>query len=103
MDSQKVELMFIHIVFFKFKNIKDCPAAKHRIESMIGKVQSLQSLEVGIDVVRSGRSWDMVLDTRFKDQAGYEAYAKHPIHLEVLKWLKQAVLESATVDYLKER
>ena len=94
--------MFIHMVFFKFKDIQHGREAKKRLESMRGKVPSLRSIEVGLDQVRSSRSWDMVLDTRFDDRAGYDAYATDPTHLSVLVWLKTVIAESATVDYEKE-
>jgi hypothetical protein len=92
--------MFAHIVFFKFTDQADAPEAKRRLESMRGVVSSLQRIEVGLDVMGSARSWHMVLDTRFDNRAGYEAYATDPAHLEVLGWLKTVVAESSTVDYV---
>ena len=94
--------MFVHIVLFKFKDTSDAPEAKRRLKSMEGAISGLQSVEVGIDVLRKGHSWDMILDTRFESRAAYEAYAKDPVHLNVVKWLKQAISEKATIDYEKE-
>ena len=91
--------MFRHIVFFKFRDQTVAPEAKRRLEAMCGAVASLEALEVGLDCVHSERSWHMVLDTRFADRAGYRSYAKDPVHLEVLGWLKTVVAHSATVDY----
>ena len=91
--------MFVHTVFFKFKDLEDAPEAKQRLESMRGRVPALKHIEVGLDCLHTARSWHMVLDTRFADQAGYESYATDPVHQEVLAWLKQVVAASATVDY----
>ena len=91
--------MFVHIVFFRFKDISDVPEAKRRLESLKGAIKGLEHIEVGIDVVRKSHSWDLILDTRFQNKAAYEAYAKDPVHLEVVKWLKPAITEKATVDY----
>ena len=93
--------MFVHIVFFKFKDISDAPEAKRRLESMSGAISGLQSVDVGIDILRKGHSWDMILDTRFQDRAAYAAYATDPIHLNIVKWLKQVISEKATIDYEK--
>lgn len=91
--------MFAHIVFFKFKDPMDALEARRRLEGMRGQVASLRRIEVGIDELGTGRSWHMVLDTRFDHQEGYRAYASDPTHLKVLQWLKTVVQESATVDY----
>ena len=91
--------MFVHTVFFKFKEDSATEEARRRLESMSGKVTSLKTIEVGVDELQTARSWDMVLITRFEDRSGYDAYAVDPIHLEVLTWLKRQVRESATVDY----
>ena len=93
--------MFIHLVFLKLHTTDDAIEAKRRLESMLGKVDSLRSVEVGINQIHSGRSWDMSLHTSFDDQSGYESYATDPYHLEMLKWLKEKVKQSATVDYMQ--
>ena len=92
-------MMFVHIVFFNFKLLTDRKEAKQRLEGLVNTVPSLRTVVVGLDEVRSDRSWDMVLITRFDDQAGYEAYAVEPTHLEVVTWLKSVIHASATVDY----
>ena len=96
-------MMFRHIVFFKFNDPKDAPEACRRLMSMEGKVSSLRQIEVGLDCLHTERSWEMVLDTRFEDRQGYEAYASDPTHLEVLSWLKSVVEQAATVDFHEER
>ena len=93
--------MFVHIVFFKFKDPEHASEAKRQLESMRGVVPTLRHIEVGLDCIHSERSWEMVLDTRFDDRAGYDAYATDPKHLEVLSFLKTVVAQSATVDYEK--
>ena len=64
--------MFVHIVLFKFKDISNAPEAKMRLESMAGKIPGLHSVEVGIDVLRSSHSWDMILDTRFENKEAFK-------------------------------
>lgn len=91
--------MFVHVVFFRFHSKTDAPEAKRRLETMIGRVPTLQGLEVGIDTLNTERSWDMTLRTEFADEQGYRAYAVDSVHQEVLTWLKTVVNASATVDY----
>ena len=92
--------MFRHVVFFRFHDPKDASEARRRLMSMDGEVSSLRRIEVGLDCLHTERSWDMILDTRFDDREGYEAYRSDPLHLEVLGWLAGAVRQSATVDVL---
>jgi hypothetical protein len=93
--------MFVHVVFMRFQEQSSIMTAKDRLESLLELVPSIQSLEVGIDVVHSARSWDLVLITRFEHEEGYKEYAVDPDHKTVLKWLKNQLLESATVDYVQ--
>ena len=94
--------MFVHVVFFRFHAESDAPEAKRRLESMIGRVPALRTLEVGIDTLHTERSWHMTLRTEFDDQDGYKAYAIDPVHQDVLGWLKTVVQASATVDFVTQ-
>lgn len=94
--------MFTHVVFFKFKdrskeNIKNAEKIMRCLE---GRIPELKSMEVGIDVVHSDRSFDITLITRFDSKADMLIYASHPIHVnEVLKRLKPILEVSHTVDF----
>ena len=93
--------MFVHVVFMKFKDSTVIPTAKIRLEELRDTVPSIVELEVGIDILHTKRSKDLVLITRFKDQAGYERYVVDPNHQVVLAWLKTQLIESSTVDYIQ--
>ena len=88
-----------HIVFMKFPSRSIAEQVKEKLLGMEGKIPSLRSIEVGIDIVRSERSWDLSLLTRFDDRAGLDAYATHPVHLEVLNFIRAHVTQTAAVDY----
>ncbi len=88
-----------HVVFFKLPDLDTAREAAARLAALDGVVESLQSIEVGVDEVRSDRSWDVCLITRFADTAAFEAYRDHPKHLEVVAWLKQAGVQAAAVDW----
>lgn len=94
--------MFTHVVFFKFKdrseeNIKKAEKIMRGLE---GRISQLKSMEVGVDVIHSDRSFDITLITRFDNKADMLVYATHPIHVnEVLKYLRPMLEVSYTVDF----
>jgi hypothetical protein len=96
--------MFTHIVFFKLKefSVEQASEARERILAMRGKIPQLRHLEAGVDVVRSGRSWDVVLLARFDSREDLDAYAIHPVHLELVAWLSERRESACVVDYESE-
>jgi hypothetical protein len=59
--------MFTHIVLFKVKEPtkENLEFIENTLLSMNGNVKELKKLEVGIDVIRSDRSYDVAIITRF--------------------------------------
>ncbi|MFT6233228.1 MAG: hypothetical protein ACJAZO_003748 [Myxococcota bacterium] len=92
--------MLTHIVFFRFSDLSTAAEARDRLVQMHGQIPSLKHIEAGVDVTRSARSFDLALITRFEDVVGLEAYADHPVHVEVLTWLRTVATQTAAVDYL---
>jgi hypothetical protein len=95
-------IMFTHVVFFKLKERTDAnmQKAKNILLNMEGKIPQLKYLEVGVDVVNSERSYDIILITRFDSFEAMSEYQVHPYHQnEVLKPLKEMVKESKSVDF----
>jgi hypothetical protein len=94
--------MITHIVLFKLidPSQANVTAVQEMLASMQGKIPQLQHLEVGVDLVRSERSYDLALVTRFASLADLHAYQVHPYHAEtVVPFVKKAVISSVTVDY----
>jgi len=95
--------MLVHIVMFQFKEENkeaNLIRVKEMLEALPSKIESLKSMEVGIDISRSERSFDLVLTSMFEDQAGLNEYAIHPAHLEVVNVIKEVTSLSKVVDYL---
>ena len=94
--------MVKHIVMFDFKdenredNIRE---AKEMLEALLGKVPSLNSMEVGVNFAKESRAMDLSIYTEFDDRAGLDAYAIHPEHLKVIKFIKTVVTSSKVSDY----
>lgn len=94
--------MVTHIVFFKLSNpTNEAVATVHnKLLSMEGKIPQLRHLEAGIDVIRSERSFDVALVTRFDSLDDLQAYQVHPYHAgEVLPLMKSLCSSIAAVDY----
>jgi hypothetical protein len=93
--------MFTHIVLFKMKDRSPAGLAdtRARLESLATGIETLRGLEIGIDVTRSGRSYDLALITRFDDAAGFQVYREHPVHLPVLTYIHEAAENTVAVDF----
>ena len=94
--------MFTHIVLFKAKE-----STKEKLEflektflSMNGNIKELKQLEVGVDVIRSDRSYDVAIITRFDCKEDYLAYDVNEFHVENVKKVIAPYLEgSITIDF----
>lgn len=90
-----------HIVMVKLKDPtpENIDACVEKIRSMAGQIEGLQSLEVGRDVVRSERSYDLALIAKLTDRAALEVYNNHPVHLPVLAFLREHLSAVTAVDF----
>ena len=94
--------MVTHIVFFKLKDrsAASIARAREKLLSMQGKIDLLRHLEVGVDVIRSERSYDLALVTKFDSLADLQAYQVHLYHAgEVLPYMRGAAESVVAVDY----
>ncbi len=92
--------MITHIVFFKVKDTADIPSTAAMLRSMEGKIAELLHLEVGVDVIRSERSYDIALVTRFVSLDALQAYQVHPYHAgTVVPHMKAVCSSVVAVDY----
>ncbi len=88
-----------HVVFFRFASQDLAEEAARRLRAMEGRVPALSSIEVGVDQLRTERSWDLCLITRFADADAFAAYRVDSVHQEVLTWMKTNAKASAVVDW----
>ncbi len=94
--------MFTHIVLFKAKD-----PTKENLEflektflSMKGNIEELKELEVGVDVIRSDRSYDIGIITRFDSKEDCLAYDVNEFHVEkVKKVIKPYIESSKSLDF----
>lgn len=94
--------MITHIVLFKLLDPTPDRVAEIRnlLLSMGGKIPGIRHFEVGIDVIRSERSFDLALLTRFDSLSDLKAYQEHPFHAgEIVPHLKSVCSSIIAVDY----
>lgn len=90
-----------HVVLMQFQEPAPEILAKAAalLRGLQGKVPELRSIEVGLDVLHSGRSYDLALITRFDSLADMQRYQDHPEHVAVLQYLRTVLAASVAVDY----
>ena len=67
---------------------------------MKGNVPEILDIEVGVDFLKSERSYDVILQVTVKDENALIDYQNDPYHCSVVKKYMHAVRESSVaVDY----
>ena len=92
--------MITHVVMFKLQDASPEHVAhcKGLLDSLPPKIPEIRSYVVGADVLRSPRSWDLVLVSTFDDLEALERYRVHPEHERVAEYLVAASEVRASVD-----
>ena len=87
--------MIKHTVCFKIKPNENVEKAAEILRSMEGKVPTILKLEVGVDFLKSERSYDIILQVTLKDKKALEDYQNDEYHCSVVKKYMHAVRESS--------
>jgi len=97
--------MIVHIVMLKFKPeyMEDIPTVRERLLTLPAKIDVIRHYEVGLDVLRSERAWDLVIYSKFDSLEALAEYDQHPMHLEVVAYLRPLRSHIASVDYEVDR
>ncbi|CUU50949.1 Dabb family protein [Clostridium beijerinckii] len=94
--------MFTHIVLFKLKEptTENLKFVEKTLLSMNGMIKELKQLEVGVDVIKSDRSYDIGIITRFDNKEDYLSYDVNEFHVEKVKKVIGPYMEgSKTLDF----
>ena len=94
--------MIKHIVCFKLKDNSQEGKQKAAsvLYSMKDNVPTVKSIEVGVDVLGSQRSYDVILQVVVENMQKLEEYQKDKYHCEVVKTYMHANAESSiAIDY----
>ena len=98
--------MIRHIVMFKLQRTGDEESleeikmeVKNRLEALTASIDVIRSMEVGINVVKSDRAFDIALVSTFNSLEDLETYRVHPDHQEVVSYIATVKDKSAAVDF----
>ena len=101
--------MLIHIVLWKLKasargktREENAVELKHRLEALKGLIPQIQELKVSFDFRKPAPSYEVCLDSMFKDEQALEKYQKHPDHQKVVAFVKEVTSDRAAIDYIVE-
>ena len=105
--SIKLPTMFVHIVIWRLRDDPDNGQSKvdnacqmqAQFHAMRGHLRGLLRMDCGVDISRSADSADVALYTEFVDKAAYDEYYAHPLHLEIMGFIKGVRAERRVVDY----
>lgn len=94
--------MVHHYVMLKYKN----ETSEDHISAFISKMRTLGenidvvvSLKIGRDQLREGRSWDLIMDMRFRGYEDLQMYRQHPEHVALMRFNDPFVSDIAAVDF----
>lgn len=87
-----------HAVMFTLHDPADAPEAADRLRAMVGQIPPLLGLTAGTSA--SGGAPHLLLVTRHADADGLRAYAEHPVHQELLGWIRPRIADRVVVDTL---
>jgi hypothetical protein len=98
--------MLKHIVMWKLKEVangktkkENALLLKEKLESLVGEIAELRSLEVGVNDIESDASYDVVLTTTFDCEADLKSYAVNPKHVLVSEFCGSIRESRVVVDY----
>lgn len=94
--------MLQHYVFIRYA--KGTTAAHidgfcRRMLDLRAKIDDIVQLEIGRDVLRETRSWDVLLNMRFQSVEALRRYQQHPEHLAVMAYNQPCVAEVGALDF----
>ena len=94
--------MLQHYVFIKYeKSVTDEHIAEFckRMLALRTRIPDIQYLEIGRDILRDARSWDLILIMRFASVAALRSYQQHPEHQKVMAFNRPFVADVASLDF----
>jgi hypothetical protein len=90
-----------HIVLFKLvdRSPENIEKARAVLAGLAGKIPQLRHLEVGKDVLRTDRSYDLALVAKFDSLEDLNAYQIHHEHQQVVKYMISVRESTVAIDY----
>ena len=97
--------MIKHIVLWQLKDeaegkskTENAAAICERLTALKGKIPELRSIQVGTDVMHGAGSFDCCLIAEFDSPEALKVYNDHPLHQEVLKFIRSVISSRIACD-----
>jgi hypothetical protein len=72
---------------------------KQSLDSLPPKIKQIKYFEVGINIIKSARAYDIVLISKFDSLEELNQYIEHPEHKKVLEIVNRHSENISSVDY----
>lgn len=79
--------------------VENAKTMKFMLEGLKEKIDEIDHIEVGLNIMSSEAAYDVALYSEFKDQKALETYQKHPEHVKVADFVGKIKEERVVVDY----
>ncbi|GHV17388.1 hypothetical protein FACS189493_4910 [Spirochaetia bacterium] len=84
----------------KERTTSEIEKAKNALLSMDGKIPVLLRIQVQVDMRGPDKSsYDIMLITQYNSLEDLDTYLKHPVHVEVAKYIQEAMDTGASLCY----
>lgn len=96
-------MMLQHYVFIRYQ--QGTPEAHiagfcRQLQALLPLIGEIRHLEIGRDILRDARSWDLVLIMRFDSVEALRRYQQHEAHQQVMAYNQPRVADVASVDFM---
>lgn len=94
--------MLQHYVLIRYKkDTSDDHIAEfcRRMSALRTRIAGIEHLEIGHDILRDARSWDLILIMRFASVDVLRSYQRHPEHHALMAFNQPFVSDVASVDF----
>ena len=94
--------MIKHIVFLKFTPETSVQQRQEIIEELRAlpkQIDVIREYEVGADVLKAPRSWDVALIGTYDSLEALKTYNDHPAHVAVVQKIRAISEGAASVDF----
>jgi|WetSurMetagenome_2_1015567.scaffolds.fasta_scaffold448165_2 hypothetical protein len=98
--------MIKHIVIWTLKDFAggltkqaNARKIKQQLEGLKFKIPQIKSLEVGININKTSKAYDIVLYAEFANAADLDIYQNHPEHLKIGEFISKVRSDRIAVDY----
>lgn len=95
--------MFDHYVMFRLRDDRRDRLDEfvRMLEQLRRDVPTIRELRVRRNVRQGPKSFDLLYLARFDDEAGFQEYMRHPLHIPVMRYVEEVCSAVGDVDVVE--